>query len=161
MLNQASMDRTTGVGGVPVDEVEQGAATTDSAGARRHGPDSLVPTEAAELYIVVLPGNRPGGRADVADSGPLGSSVSPEPPSLRRFGPGVQVGVKVPGSQAGQLLRVFERVVPLAVWQISVIGSLFGAAAAHLPPAGTTAVVVLEIVVPPLLLRRRTREKNK
>jgi hypothetical protein len=144
-----------------VDEVEQSPATTDSAGAGQHGPDNPVPTEAAELYIVVLPGNRPGGRRDVADSGPPGSAMSPGAPSLQRFGPGVQVGVKVPSSQAGQLLRVFERVVPLAVWQTSVIGSLFGAAAAHLPPAGTTAVVILEIVIPPLLLRRRKREKNK
>jgi hypothetical protein len=55
--------------------------------------------------------------------------------------------------------RIF--VVPLGVWQTSVIGSLFGAAAAHLPPAGTTAVVILEIVVPPFLLRRRRREKDK
>lgn len=143
-----------------MDEVEQSPARTDSAGARRHGPDNPVPTEAAELYIVVLPGNRAGGRADVSDSGPPGSPMSPEAPVLQRFGPAVQVGVKVPSSQAGQLLRVFERVVPMAVWQTSVIGSLFGAAAAHLPPAGTTAVVVLEIVVPPLLLRRRKREKN-
>jgi hypothetical protein len=144
-----------------VDEVEPNPAGIDSAGARRHGPDDPEPTEAAELYIVVLPGNRPGGLADVPDPGPPGPSGSPGTPSLQRFGPAVQVGVKVPSSQAGQLLRVFERVVPLAVWQTSVIGSLFGAAAAHLHPAGTTAVVVLEIVVPPLLLRRRKREKNK
>jgi hypothetical protein len=144
-----------------VDEVEGSPARTDSAGAGRHDPDDPVPTEAAELYIVVLPGNRSGGGMDVSDPGLPGASVGPELPSLRRFGPAVQVGVKVPSSQAGQLLRVFERVVPVAVWQTSVIGSLFGAAAAHLPPAGTTAVVVLEIVVPPLLLRRRKRERNK
>src|SRR5512142_774109 len=114
-----------------------------------------MPTEAAELYILLLPGNRLGGRADVPDPGPPGV------PSLQRFGPAVQVGVKVPSAQAGRLLGVVERVAPLAVWQTSVIGSLFGAAAAHLPPAGTTAVVILEIVVPPLLLRRRKREKGK
>lgn len=144
-----------------MDEVAQDPASIDPASARRHGSDDPEPTGAAELYIVLLPGNRPGGRADVPDPGPPGSSGLPGAPSLRRTGPAVQVGVKVPSSQAGQLLQVFERVVPLAVWQTSVIGSLFGAAAAHLPPAGTTAVVILEIVVPPLLLRRRKREKDK
>jgi len=144
-----------------VDEVSQNPASIDPAGARRHGPDDPEPTGAAELYIVMLPGNRPGSRADVPDHGPPGSAEPPGALPLHRFGPAVQVGVKVPSSQAGHLLRVFERVVPLAVWQASVIGSLFGAAAAHLPPVGTTAVVVLEIVVPPLLLRRRKREKSK
>ncbi len=138
-----------------MDEVAQDPAGIDRASARRHGSDEPEPTGAAELYIVVLPGSWPGGRADVPDPGPPGG------PSPRRFGPAVQVGARVPSSQAGQLLRVFERVVPLAVWQTSVIGSLFGATAAHLPPVGTTAVVVLEIVVPPLLLRRRRREKGK
>jgi hypothetical protein len=138
-----------------VDEVAQDPASIDPASVRRHGSDDPMPTEAAELYIVVLAGNRPGGRADVPDPEPPGA------PSLQRFGPAVQVGVRVPSSQAGRLLRVFERVAPLAVWQTSVIGSLFGAAAAHLPPAGTTAVVILEIVVPPFLLRRRRREKDK
>ena len=140
---------------MPVDEVAQDPASVDPASDRRHGSDDPMPTEAAELYIMVLPGNRLGGRADVRDP------EHPGVPSLQRFGPAVQVGVKVPSSQAGRLLGVVERVAPLAVWQTSVIGSLFGAAAAHLPPAGTTAVVILEIVVPPLLLRRRKREKGK
>lgn len=145
-----------------MDEVAQDPANIDPASVRRHGSDDLEPTGAAELYIVLLPGNWPGGRTDTPDPGPPGSSAPPGAPSSRPFGPAVQVGVKVPSSQAGQLLRVFERVVPLAVWQTSVIGSLFGAAAAHLPPVGTTAVVVLEIVVPPLLLlRRRKREKGR
>ena len=144
-----------------MDEIAQDPASIDPAGTWRHGSDDPVPTEAAELYIVVLPWDRPGGRTGVPDSGPASPSGPTGAPSLQRFGPTVQVGVKVPSSQAGRLLRVFERVVPLAVWQTSVIGSLFGAAAAHLPPAGTTAVVILEIVVPPLLLRRRKHEKDK
>jgi hypothetical protein len=36
-----------------------------------------------------------------------------------------------------------------------VIGTLFGAAAAHLPPAGTTVVVALEVVVPAVVLGAR------
>lgn len=144
-----------------MDELEQNPARVDSAGVRRHGPDDLEPTEAAELYIVVFPANRSGGQADIPDPGPPGSAASPGRPSLQRVGPAVQFGVKVPSAQAGKLLRLAERVLPLAVWQTSVIGSLFGAAAAHLPPAGTTAVVVLEIVVPPLLLRRRQRDKSR
>lgn len=144
-----------------MDEVAQDPASVDPASVRRHGSEDLEPTGAAELYIVLLPGNWPGGRAEAPDPGLPGSTAPPGAPPPRRFGPAVQVGVKVPSSQAGQLLRIFERIVPLAVWQTSVIGSLFGAAAAHLPPAGTTAVVVLEIVVPPLLLRRRKREKGQ
>jgi hypothetical protein len=146
------------MGGVPVDEVERNPAKTESAGTRRRDRDDQVPTEAAELYIVVLPGNRSGSQAGAPGSpGPPMPSEALPPP---RSGPAVQVGVKVPSAQAGRLLRVFERVAPVAIWQTSVIGSLFGAAAAHLPPAGTTAVVVLEIVIPPLLLRRR-RERKK
>jgi hypothetical protein len=139
-----------------MDEVAPDPTSLDPASARRHRSDDPEPTGAAELYIILFPG--PGGHADVPDPGPPGSSGAP---SLRRIGPAVQAGVRVPPAQAGRLLRVAERIVPLAVWQTSVIGSLFGAAAARLPPAGTTAVVILEIVVPPLLLRRRRREKDQ
>jgi hypothetical protein len=144
-----------------VDELEQNPATVDSAGVRRHGPDDLEPTEAAELYMALFPVNRSGGRADIPDPGPPGSAAPPGPPSPQRAGPAVEFGVKVPSAQAGKLLRLAERVMPLAIWQTSVVGSVFGAAAAHLPPAGTTAVVVLEIVVPPLLLRRRKGDKAR
>jgi len=144
-----------------VDELEPNPARIDTAGVRRDVPDEREPTEAAELYIVVFPASRSGGQADASDSHRPGSAASAGPPPLQPLVPGVQFGVKVPSAQAGHLLRVAERVMPLAVWQVSVIGSLFGAAAAHLPPAGTTAVVVLEILVPPLMLRRRKREKSK
>jgi hypothetical protein len=140
-----------------VDELEQNPARVESAGVRRLGQDDLGPTKAAELYIALFPVNRPGGRADVPDPGPPGSAASPGPPSFQRTGPAVELDVKVPSAQAGKLLRL----AGLVVWQASVVGSLFGAAAAHLPPAGTTVVVVLEIVVPPLSLRRRKRERGK
>lgn len=121
------------------------------------GQDDKELTGAAELYIGLIPVYPAVGQQDGAD-GP-GSRRSVE---LRRFGPAaVQMGIRVPPAQASQLLRVFERVVPWVTWQATVIGSLFGAAAAHLPPAGTTAVVVLEIVTPPLLLRGRQRNKDK
>ncbi len=144
-----------------MDEPEQNLTRVDSADVRRRGPDDLQPTEAAELYIALFPVNRSSGRADIPDPGPPGSATSPVPQSLQRAGPAVELGVKVPSAQAGKLLRLAERVMPLAVWQTSVVGSLFAAAAAHLPPTGTTVVVVLEIVVPPLLLRRRRRDKGK
>ena len=144
-----------------MDELEQNPARVDTAGVRRDVPAERKPTEAAELHIVVFPANWAGSQADAPGSRPPGSAASSGTPPPQPVVPGIQFDVKVPSSQAGQLLRVTERVMPLAVWQISVIGSLFGAAAAHLPPAGTTAVVVLEILVPPLMLRRRKREKRK
>lgn len=139
-----------------MDGLEPNPARIGTAGVRRDAPDEREPTEAAELHIAVFPANRSGSHADIP-----GSAVSSGRPPLQPVVPGVQFGMKVPSAQAGQLLRVTERVMPLAVWQVSVIGSLFGAAAAHLPPAGTTIVVVLEILVPPLMLRRRKREKSK
>jgi hypothetical protein len=142
-------------GGAPVDELEPDLARIGTAGIRRDVPDEREPTEAAELHIAVFPANRSGCQADIS-----GSAVSSGRPPVQPGIPGVRFGMKVPSAQAGQLLRVTERVMPLAIWQISVIGSLFGAAAAHLPPAGTTTVVILEILVPPLMLRRRKREKS-
>jgi hypothetical protein len=68
-----------------VDEVAQDPANIDPASVRRHGSDDLEPTGAAELYIVLLPGNWPGGRADVPDPGPSGSFAPPGAPLLRRF----------------------------------------------------------------------------
>jgi hypothetical protein len=96
-----------------VDELEQNPATVDSADVRRHGPDDLEPTEAAELYIALFPVNRSGGRADIPDPGPPGSAAPPGPPSPQRAGPAVEFGVKVPSAQAGKLLRLAERVMPL------------------------------------------------
>ena len=77
-----------------MDEVSRNPASIDPAGARRHGPDDPEPTGAAELYIVLLPGNRPDSRADVPDPGPPGSAEPSGALPLRPFGPAVQVGVK-------------------------------------------------------------------
>jgi len=120
-------------------------------------PESLEPTPAAEIFIVLIPGNSTEGQQDIAEW-----TGSRRLAWLRRLGPkAFGVGISVPPAQASQLLRVFERVALAGMWQATVIGSLVGAAAAHLPPAGTTVVVVLEIVTPPVLLCMRQRRKGK
>ncbi len=140
-----------------MDGTAQNPAGSLPAGTGSPGQDDQELTGAAELYIGLIPVYPAAGQQDSADG-----SGSRRPVELRRLGPAaIQMGIRVPPAQANQLLRVFERVVPWVTWQATVIGSLFGAAAAHLPPAGTTAVVVLEIVTPPVLLRRRQRDKDK
>ena len=114
------------------------------------------PTAAAELYIALIPSHQSDGEQDAASW-----SANRGLARLRRFGPAVRIGVTVPPAQASQLLRVFERVALAVTWQATVIGSLVGAAAAHLSPTGTTIVVVLEIAIPPLLLRKRQGSKDK
>jgi hypothetical protein len=120
-------------------------------------PENPEPTPAAEIFIVLIPGNSTEGQQDIVEW-----TGSRRLAWLRRLGPkAFGVGISVPPAQASQLLRVFERVALAGMWQATVIGSLVGAAAAHLPPAGTTIVVVLEIVTPPVLLRMRQRRKGK
>ena len=133
-----------------MDGVAQNPGSSLPAGPEPPGADGQQPTAAAEIYIVLIPSHLPEGQQEGADwAGHRGLA------KLRRFGPAVRVGVTVPPAQASQLLRVFERIALAVTWQATVIGSLVGAAAAHLPPAGTTIVVVLEIAIPPVLLRKR------
>jgi hypothetical protein len=81
---------------------------------------------------------------------------------LRRLLPAaIWLRVMVPDAEAGQLLRTLERVTVAVTWPTTVIGTLFGASAAHLPPAGTTTVVVLEIVAPAVMLRARRGDSDK
>jgi hypothetical protein len=119
-------------------------------------PPAESPTQAAEIFIVLIPRNSSEDQQDLAEW-----AGSRRLARLRRLGPtAVGMGVSVPPTQASQLLRVFERIALAGMWQATVIGSLVGAAAAHLPPAGTTVVVVLEIVTPPVLLRMRRDRKG-
>jgi len=69
----------------------------------------------------------------------------------------VEALLTVPEKEAGRLLRMLERAAVAVTWSATVIGTLFGASAAHLPPIGTTIVVVLEIVVPPVVMLRARR----
>jgi hypothetical protein len=63
--------------------------------------------------------------------------------------------ITVPAADSVPLLRMLERITFAIAWPSGVIGTLFGAAAAHLPPAGTTVVVALEVVVPAVVLGAR------
>jgi hypothetical protein len=63
--------------------------------------------------------------------------------------------VTVPAADSVPLLRMLERVTFAIAWPSGVIGTLFGASAAHLPPIGTTIVVALEVVIPAVVLRGR------
>jgi hypothetical protein len=120
-------------------------------------PDDRKLTEAAELRIVLKRDSAPAEREDSA-----GWTVNSVPGWLRWLVPAtVGVRVIVPGTEAGRLLRLLERVTVAVTWSATVLGTLFGASAAHLPPAGTTIVVVLEIVVPPVILRARRRDNDK
>jgi hypothetical protein len=60
--------------------------------------------------------------------------------------------VTVPGADSVPLLRMLEHVTFAIAWPTAVIGTLFGASAAHLPPIGTTIVVMLEVVIPAVVL---------
>lgn len=56
---------------------------------------------------------------------------------------------------------MLERATIAITWSATVIGTLFGASAAHLPPAGTTIVLVLELAAPPIILRARRSDDDK
>jgi hypothetical protein len=109
------------------------------------------PSDAAQLHIIVKrddgPDDREGGQART------GNPVSGW---LRWLIPAsAEARVTVPGTEAGRLLRMLERATIAITWSATVIGTLFGAPAAHLPPAATTIVVVLELAAPPVVLRAR------
>ena len=145
-----SLPSASGSFGPPAPESPEGPESPES-------PESPEPTRAAEIFIVLIPGNSTESQQDIAEW-----TGSRRLARLRRLGlSAFGVGISVPPAQASQLLRVFERVALAGMWQATVIGSLMGATAAHLPPAGTTVVVVLEIVTPPALFRMRRRRKGK
>jgi hypothetical protein len=107
--------------------------------ARRPGPDSQEPTAAAEIHIELRSVDRPR-----------------LPAWLLWFIPAaIGLRLTVPAAESVPMLRMLERVTYAIAWPTGVIGTLFGAAAAHLPPIGTTILVALEIVVPALVLRGR------
>ena len=111
-------------------------------------PDGREPTAAAELVIETRPAGDP-------EAGDADRTEIRKPRWLRWLLPtSVRVRIVVPGGHADRLLGMLERITFAIAWLAAVIGTLFGAAAAHLPPIGTTIVVVLEIVVPPLTFRR-------
>jgi hypothetical protein len=115
------------------------------------------PSGAARLHIIVKRDEGPDDRRnDEAWGG------NPVLGWLRWLIPATaEALVTVPGAEAGRLLRMVERAAAGITWSATVIGTLFGASAAHLPPIGTTIVVVLEIVVPPTAMLRARRGDDK
>jgi hypothetical protein len=115
------------------------------------------PSGKAELHIIVKQDESP----DVPE-GNVDWTASPMLRWLRWLVPSTaEVWVTVPGTEADRLLRMLERITVAVTWPATVIGTLFGAAAAHLPPAGTITVVVLEIAAPPVMLRARRGSVDK
>lgn len=53
--------------------------------------------------------------------------------------------IQVPGAQASGLIRSFEHLGLAATAVAAVIGTLYGAAAAHIPPMGTVGLVAGEL----------------
>lgn len=114
------------------------------------------PSDAAQLHIIVKRDEGPDDRESGKDwTGNLGW--------LRWLVPAwAEARLTLPGAEAGRLLRMLERAATAVVTPATVIATLFGASAAHLPPIGTTVVVVLEIVVPPVTaLRARRNDDDK
>lgn len=116
------------------------------------------PSDAARLHIIVKRDEGPGDRGNNGAGG--GNRMLGW---LRWLIPATaEALVTVPGAEAGRLLRLVERAAAGITWSATVIGTLFGASAAHLPPIETTIVVVLEIVVPPAaILRARPGDDDK
>jgi hypothetical protein len=114
------------------------------------------PSDAARLHIIVKRDEGPDDQQSGKDwTGHLGW--------LRWVIPAkAEALLTLPGAEAGRLLRMLERAGTAVSGPATVIATLFGAAAAHLPPIGTTIVVVLEIVVPPAVaLRARRNDDDK
>jgi hypothetical protein len=111
-----------------------------------------LPTADAELRIELRRDSRQEEGAPTA-----GSRL---PGWLRWLVPAaIGLRVTVPGTASVPLLRMLERVTFAIAWPTGVIGTLFGASAAHMPPIGTTIVVALEVVIPAAVLRgRRSRD---
>ena len=115
------------------------------------------PTAEAELHILLRRDGAPDGRQDGA-----GWTANRALTWLRRLVRAAGwVRVIVSDAEAGRLLRTLERITLTVAWPTAIIGTLFGAAAAHLPSAGTTIVVVLEIAIPPVILRTRHSTSDK
>lgn len=115
------------------------------------------PSDAAQLHIIVKRDEGP----DERESGE-GWAENRVFGWLRWLIPATaEARVTVPGAEAGRLLRMLERTAVAVTWSATVISTLFGASAAHLPPIGTTIVIVLEIAVPPVMLRARRREDDE
>jgi hypothetical protein len=117
------------------------------------------PSAAAELRIILKGNDAPGEREELEDYPAW--TVNRVLGWLRWLVPAaVWVRVSVPGTEAGRLLRMLERVTIAVTWSATVLGTLFGASA-HLPPIGTIIVVVLETVVPAVILRARRRDNDE
>jgi hypothetical protein len=116
------------------------------AAVPRPDPETGELTAAAELRIELRRDRPPADEASGAGQR--------WPARLRWLVPAaIGLRVTVPATESEPMLRMLERVTFAIAWPTGVIGSLFGAAAAHLPAAGTTLVVVLEIVIPAVVLR--------
>ena len=69
----------------------------------------------------------------------------------------------VPASQSGALIRAFERLSMAVVGAGLLVGTFYGAAAAHLPPTYTTVIVGMELLLgagTALRMRRRGRRRQ-
>lgn len=115
------------------------------------------PSSMAELHIIVK-----------RDEGPDAPEVRVGWPANHLFGwlrwllpATAEARVTIPGTEAGLLLGMLERITVAVTWSATVIGTLFGASAAHLPPAGTITIVVLEILAPLVMLRARRGSVDK
>jgi hypothetical protein len=112
-------------------------------------PAGEVPTAAAELRFEL----RQDGGQDEGTSADRGRRL---PGWLLWLVPAaIVLRVTVPAADSVPLLRMLERVTFAIAWPSGVIGTLFGASAAHLPPIGTTALIALELVIPAAVLRGR------
>jgi hypothetical protein len=139
---------------------ESSSGPSDSGAAPAILNGQQQPSAAAELRIILKRGDAPDDRVELEDY--PGWTVNRVLGWLRWLVPAaVWVRVSVPGSEAGRLLRMFERVTVAVTWSATVLGTLFGASAAHLPPIGTIIVVVLEIVVPLVILRGGRRGSDE
>lgn len=133
---------------VPADEVP-GPRTPPDDVPGRPVPAGELPTAAAELRLELRRDSR-------QDEHPSADGRPGLPAWLLWLVPAaIALRITVPGADSVPLLRMLERVTFAIAWPSGVIGTLFGASAAHLPPIGTTIVVALEVVIPAVVLRGR------
>lgn len=136
---------------VLADEVPEQRRPADDA-PRQPVPAAEAPTAAAELRVEL--------RRDSGQAGGTSADGSQLPGWLLWLVPAaIALRVTVPAADSVPLLRMLERVTFAIAWPSGVIGTLFGASAAHLPPIGTTVVVALEVLIPAAVFRGR-RERG-
>jgi hypothetical protein len=118
-------------------------------------PEYEAPTAAAEVFWHLQTGEEHAVEATKSTTG----QESPE--KRRLYRPlTARMGIKVPADASDRLLTTVENVTLGFTWSGTVLGTLFGAGAAHLPPAGTLTVVVLEVLGPPVLFFRRRKSRQ-